>query len=60
MALLIKILDMFTLKIKFYGEKTSFKFINILKNKNFLVFVITNQSGIGRGYYSEKDLKNFT
>ncbi len=28
------------------------KFIN---KKNYYIFVITNQSGIGRGYYSEKD-----
>jgi D-glycero-D-manno-heptose 1,7-bisphosphate phosphatase len=40
-----------------------FKFINgaihamkMLINENFLLFIITNQSGIGRGYYSERDL----
>lgn len=31
------------------------KFIN--KN-NYYIFIVTNQSGIGRGYYSEKDFHN--
>ena len=44
-------------KDKILWRKNIFKFMNCLKNKNFLVFVITNQSGIGRGYYTEKDLK---
>lgn len=44
-------------KNKILWRKNIFKFMNILKNKNFLIFVITNQSGIGRGYYTEKDLK---
>lgn len=30
--------------------------IKLLNEKNYYVFVITNQSGIGRGYYSEKKL----
>ena len=40
-----------------------FKFIDgaieamkILKKNNFLIFIVTNQSGISRGYYSEEDL----
>jgi D,D-heptose 1,7-bisphosphate phosphatase len=36
--------------------------INILKkikNKKFLIIVITNQSGVARGFYSEKDVLNF-
>ena len=33
------------------------KGIKILKDKGYLVIVISNQSGIGRGYYSVKDLK---
>lgn len=32
--------------------------IKYIKNKGFLVIVITNQSGITRGYYSEKDVIN--
>ena len=37
------------------GAKEAIKFLN---NLEFLVIVITNQSGISRGYYSEKQLEN--
>ena len=30
--------------------------ISIMNNMDFLVFIVTNQSGIARGYYSLKDL----
>ena len=36
------------------GAKESIKF---LKDSGFLVIVITNQSGVGRGFYSEKDVE---
>ena len=32
--------------------------IKLLKKKNFLVIVITNQSGISRGYFTSKDVTN--
>ena len=32
--------------------------IRRLRDAGFLIVVVTNQSGIGRGYYSEKDLKS--
>ena len=32
--------------------------INYLKQCNFLVIVVTNQSGVKRGLYSEKDIHN--
>ena len=35
------------------GAKDSIKYLN---NKGYYVFVATNQSGIARGYYSEKDV----
>ena len=31
------------------------KFLNIKKLKKFYLFIITNQSGIARGFYKEKD-----
>ena len=34
------------------------KAIKLLNDNNFYVFVITNQSGVGRGYYSERDVEN--
>ena len=32
--------------------------IKLLKKNNFLVIVITNQSGVGRGFYTSNDVKN--
>ena len=32
------------------------KFVKKYNDKNFYIIVITNQSGIGRGYYDEKDV----
>ena len=44
-------------KIKnFKFKKNVFKAIKFLNKKNYLVIIITNQSGIGRGYYSKKEL----
>ena len=57
MELSIKILDMF-LERKIYLEKNIINFIKNYNKKNFYVFVVTNQSGVGRGYYSEKDVNN--
>ena len=38
------------------GVTSAIKFLN---SKNFLVIVITNQSGVARGYFKEKDVKAF-
>ena len=35
------------------GAKEAIKYLN---GKDYLVFVVTNQSGISRNYYSEKDV----
>ncbi len=32
--------------------------IALLSQKDYLVFVVTNQSGVARGFYSEDDIKN--
>jgi D-glycero-D-manno-heptose 1,7-bisphosphate phosphatase len=37
-------------------QRGALKAIKYLNNKNYYVVVVTNQSGIGRGYYSEKDM----
>ena len=33
------------------------EFIKKYNNLNFYIFIVTNQSGIGRGFYSESDLE---
>ena len=40
----------------FKWKKKVFEAIKYLNKKNFLVIIITNQSGIGRGYYTYKDV----
>ncbi len=45
-------------KENFIWRKNIFKFIKKYNDKNYYIFVITNQSGIGRGYYREKDVNN--
>lgn len=49
-------------KNNFIWNKNVSKAIKFLNDNNYYVFVVTNQSGIGRGYYSEKkvnDLHNW-
>ena len=44
-------------KIKdFKWRKNVKKAIKFLNDHNFYVFIVTNQSGVGRGYYKEKDV----
>ena len=45
-------------KIKdFKWKKNVFEAIRFLNTNKYLVIIISNQSGIGRGYYTEKSLK---
>jgi len=37
-----------------------FKLLHLFKKESYLFFIVTNQSGIGRGYYSEKDFQTLT
>ncbi len=49
----------YTYKIKgFKWRKNIIRLIKKLNRKNYYVFIATNQSGIGRGYYKETDVKN--
>jgi len=45
-------------KIDFKLRKNIFQAIEYLNKKNFLIMICTNQSGIGRGLYKEKDFEN--
>ena len=47
------------IKKKFSLEKKNVKeAIKYLNDRDYFVFIITNQSGIGRGYYSLNDMNN--
>jgi len=37
-----------------------FELLELLQNKGFTLFVITNQSGIARGYYTKEDFLKLT
>jgi len=37
-----------------------FELLKLLEEKGFKLFVVTNQSGIGRGYYTLKDFEKLT
>ncbi|MGX3011624.1 D-glycero-alpha-D-manno-heptose-1,7-bisphosphate 7-phosphatase [Helicobacter sp. 23-1044] len=36
------------------------EFFRVIKKRGFLAFVVTNQSGINRGFYSERDFENLS
>ncbi len=44
-------------KKDFIWKKNVIKAIKYLNDRNFFVFIISNQSGIGRGYYSIKNVE---
>jgi len=37
-----------------------FKLLHLFRQKGYLLFIVTNQSGIGRDYYSLKDFETLT
>ena len=39
-------------------EKGIFNLIKLFNDNNYYVFVISNQSGIGRGYYKTSDVND--
>lgn len=43
-------------KKKFVWKKNIFKLIKLINDNNYYCFVISNQSGIGRGYYTINDV----
>lgn len=43
--------------LDFYQD--SFSALKTIQEKGFTLFIITNQSGIGRGYFKEKDMHMF-
>tara|TARA_B100000131_G_scaffold304054_1_gene328683 strand:+ start:108 stop:1304 length:1197 start_codon:yes stop_codon:yes gene_type:complete len=47
-------------KNDFFFKPGVFKAINIINKKKYLTIVVTNQSGIGRGYYSKKSFNKIT
>lgn len=51
----------YTYKIEdFEFSEGIFPLLEIFRNAGYLIFVITNQSGIGRGYYDESDFRTLT
>ena len=51
----------YTYKIEdFEFSEGIFSLLEIFKNAGYLIFVITNQSGIGRRYYNESDFHTLT
>lgn len=43
--------------LKFFGD--TFTVLKELQSQGYLLFIVTNQSGIGRGYFNEEDMHNF-
>ena len=58
-GVLIKNYGYFCDKDKIKWLNGAFETIKILNEKKIKIFVVTNQSGVARGYFNEKDLNDF-
>jgi D-glycero-D-manno-heptose 1,7-bisphosphate phosphatase len=45
---------------KFTFNEGIFDLLRFFRKEGYLLFIVTNQSGIGRGYYSEEDFNTLT
>jgi D-glycero-D-manno-heptose 1,7-bisphosphate phosphatase len=45
---------------KFEFSEGIFELLRFFINKGYILLIVTNQSGIGRGYYSEEDFQTLT
>jgi len=51
----------YTYKIEdFEFVEDIFNFIKAYSDAGYIIFIVTNQSGIGRGYYTKQDFKHLT
>ena len=44
----------------FEFSESIFALLHLFQKEGYLIFIVTNQSGIGRGYYSEEDFQTLT
>ena len=47
-------------KTKFIFKKGIFKLLTLLSDKKYLIFIVTNQSGIARGLFTDKEYHQLT
>ncbi len=47
-------------KEKFEFTQGIFELLRLFRHKGYLLFIVTNQSGIGRGYYTQEDFEQLT